>query len=56
MPTDAFLIPMASIIVFDPKSKILYGNEELHFTQNGDMIQITLGGRLSSNPTQNATT
>ena len=50
MPTDAFLIPMASIIVFDPKSRILYGNEELHFTQNGDMIQITLGGQLSSNP------
>jgi len=47
---DAFLIPMGRIIVFDPKTKELYGNDELHFTQNGDMIQITLGGRLSSNP------
>ena len=50
MPEDLFLIPIGRIIVFDPKSKTLYGNEELHFTQNGDMIQITLGGRLSSNP------
>ena len=47
---NTFLIPMDKIIVFDPKSKILYGNEELHFTQNGDMIQVTIGGRLSSNP------
>ena len=50
MPQDAFLIPMSRIIVFDPKSRILYGNEELHFTQNGDMIQITLGGQLPGNP------
>ena len=50
MPEDLFLIPIGRIIVFDPKTKTLYGNEELHFTQNGDMIQITIGGRLSSNP------
>jgi hypothetical protein len=47
---NAFLIPMDRIIVFDPKSKILYGNAELHFTQNGPDIQITIGGRLGSSP------
>lgn len=35
-------VDLSKILVFDPKSRILYGSNELMFSMNGDNLQITL--------------
>jgi len=35
-------VKMEDIIVFDAKSRILYGNDELMFSQNGNALQVTI--------------
>ena len=40
-------IDLSKILVFDPKSRILYGSNELMFSMNGDNLQITLPSNLT---------
>ena len=35
-------VDLSKVLVFDPKSRILYGSNELMFSMNGDNLQITL--------------
>ena len=35
-------VDLSKILVFDPKSRKLYGSNELMFSMNGDNLQITL--------------
>ena len=35
-------VDLSKILVFDPKTRILYGSNELMFSMNGDNLQITL--------------
>jgi len=35
-------VKMEDIIVFDAKSKRLFGNDELMFSQNGNALQVTI--------------
>ena len=40
-------VDLSKILVFDPKTRILYGSNELMFSMNGDNLQITLPGNLT---------